>query len=64
MDNTGNIAGNVLKQYFCQVIFFIVLDLRLTKVGVRRDSFFLSLFEQLIYSPGQYPNHSLHFEFE
>ncbi len=30
------------KTYICSV-FFIVLDLRLTKVGVRRDSFFLHL---------------------
>ena len=26
--------------YICHVIFFIVLDLRLTKVGVQRYSFF------------------------
>ena len=29
------------KPYLCTV-FFIVLDLRLTKVGVRRDSFFFA----------------------
>ena len=29
------------KLYICYVIFFIVLDLRLTKVGVQRYSFFL-----------------------
>ena len=28
------------KLYICYVIFFIVLDLRLTKVGVQRYSFF------------------------
>ena len=28
------------KAYICHVIFFIVLDLRLTKVGARRCSFF------------------------
>ena len=30
-----------MKIYICDVIFFIVLDLRLTKVGARRCSFFM-----------------------
>ncbi len=34
------------KPYLCSV-FFIVLDLRLTKVGVRRDSFFLPIAQNL-----------------
>ncbi len=29
-----------MNPYICHVIFFIVLDLRLTKVGVQRYSFF------------------------
>ena len=29
-----------MNPYICHVIFFIVLDLRLTKVGARRCSFF------------------------
>ena len=29
-----------IHPYICHVIFFIVLDLRLTKVGVQRYSFF------------------------
>ena len=36
-------GGNRQSPYICNVIFFIVLDLRLTKVGVRRDSFFFAL---------------------
>jgi hypothetical protein len=35
-------GGMGKSPYICSV-FFIVLDLRLTKVGVRRDSFFLPL---------------------
>ena len=31
---------NRVSSYICNVIFFIVLDLRLTKVGVQRYSFF------------------------
>ena len=31
--------------YLC-IVFFIVLDLRLTKVGVQRNSFFMPLSEQ------------------
>jgi hypothetical protein len=34
------------KPYLCNV-FFIVLDLRLTKVGVRRDSFFFAYNQRL-----------------
>jgi hypothetical protein len=34
------------KPYLCSV-FFIVLDLRLTKVGVRRDSFFFAHIQRL-----------------
>ena len=33
-------GGIECKLYICHVIFFIVLDLRLTKVGARRCSFF------------------------
>jgi len=33
-------GGIEWKPYICTVIFFIVLDLRLTKVGARRCSFF------------------------
>ena len=33
-------GGIECKLYICHVIFFIVLDLRLTKVGVQRYSFF------------------------
>ncbi|MBT9899998.1 hypothetical protein GPL09_16525 [Bacteroides thetaiotaomicron] len=39
--NTRILFGrNSKKTYICHVIFFIVLDLRLTKVGARRCSFF------------------------
>ncbi|EFI39341.1 conserved hypothetical protein [Bacteroides sp. 3_1_23] len=39
--NTTELFGkNKLIAYICHVIFFIVLDLRLTKVGARRCSFF------------------------
>ncbi|EGF56452.1 hypothetical protein HMPREF9446_02227 [Bacteroides fluxus YIT 12057] len=38
---TGLIFGRYGQNlYICNVIFFIVLDLRLTKVGVQRYSFF------------------------
>ena len=36
------LAGNLIYFYFCSV-FFIVLDLRLTKVGVQRCSVFFAL---------------------
>ncbi|MBL3926200.1 hypothetical protein FH717_23215 [Bacteroides thetaiotaomicron] len=40
--NTRILFGrNSKKTYICHVIFFIVLDLRLTKVGARRCSFFM-----------------------
>jgi len=31
---------NTMKAYICHLMFFIVLDLRLTKVGAKRCSFF------------------------
>ena len=39
MKNDGFFCGLLQKSYLCTV-FFIVLDLRLTKVGVQRYSFF------------------------
>ena len=32
-----------LKKYYLCIVFFIVLDLRLTKVGTRRSPFFFAL---------------------
>ncbi|THG65677.1 hypothetical protein E5981_11655 [Bacteroides faecichinchillae] len=44
--NANNLFGCiVIKTYICYVIFFIVLDLRLTKVGARRCSFFIPVYQ-------------------
>ena len=48
-------GGIECKLYICHVIFFIVLDLRLTKVGARRCSFLFLVPSVSFHSP----NHQL-----
>ena len=48
-------GGIECKLYICHVIFFIVLDLRLTKVGARRCSFLFLVRSVSFHSP----NHQL-----
>ena len=48
-------GGIECKLYICHMIFFIVLDLRLTKVGARRCSFLFLVPSVSFHSP----NHQL-----
>ena len=49
-------GGIECKLYICHVIFFIVLDLRLTKVGAKRCSFsFFKPFAFVLFLPVKFP---------
>ena len=62
------LGTNLYNFYICVVIFFIVLDLRLTKGWSKALLLFLcldiSLNYYFVYSIGHGPDDSLHFQFK
>ena len=62
------LGTNLYNFYICVVIFFIVLDLRLTKGWSKALLLFLclniSLNYYFVYSTGHGPDDSLHFQFK